>query len=71
MPVVTFLEHYDWNGRHIIPFCTSEGSGLGKSVSALKEICSGATVSEGGSFIGSQVRDSESQIVLWAKSSLK
>lgn len=71
MPVVAFLEHYDWKGKHIVPFCTSEGSGLGNSVSVLKEICSGATVADGGAFIGSQVRDCGSRIAAWAKSSLE
>ena len=28
MAVYTFLEHYDWQGKTIHPFCTNEGSGL-------------------------------------------
>ena len=28
MCVFTFLEHYNWTGKKIIPLCTNEGSGL-------------------------------------------
>ena len=31
----TFLESYDFSGKKIIPFCTSGGSGVGRSDSAL------------------------------------
>lgn len=70
MPVVTFLEHFDWSGKRIIPFCTNEGSGLGNSIADMKKICIGADIDSGGSFIGSQVRNSEEKIITWAKSRL-
>lgn len=31
----TFLESYDFSGKKIIPFCTSGGSGVGRSDTAL------------------------------------
>lgn len=31
MQVFTFLEHFDFNGKTICPFCTHEGSGIGRS----------------------------------------
>ena len=31
-PVKTFLSEYDFSGKTIIPFCTHEGSALGRSV---------------------------------------
>ncbi len=68
MAVVTFLEHLDWKGKRIIPFCTSEGSGLGNSVADMKKICPDADIESGGAFIGSQVRESEEKISAWAKS---
>ena len=37
----TFLESYDFSGKTIIPFCTSGGSGLGKSDTALHKDVSG------------------------------
>ena len=66
MPVVTFLEHMDWKGKKIIPFNTSEGSGLGKSVDRIREICSGATVEDGLALKGSAVDDKEAEISAWA-----
>ena len=35
----TFLESYDFAGKTIIPFATSGGSGLGKTVEVLKPLC--------------------------------
>ena len=67
MPVVTFLEHMDWNGKRIIPFNTSEGSGLGQSVDKIREICTGTEVDDGYALKGSQVDDLEEQIAFWAK----
>lgn len=71
MPVVTCLEHLDWTGKHIIPFCTNEGSGVGDSVNAIRDICHGADIEEGVSFRGSEVRKSEKEISNWARKMLK
>ena len=38
-PVFNFLGHYDWSGKKIIPFVTSSGSGLGRSVDDIRKIC--------------------------------
>ena len=35
----TFLESYDFSSKTIVPFCTSGGSGLGKTEDVLKAIC--------------------------------
>ncbi len=72
MPMVlfTFLEHYDWTGKRMIPFCTNEGSGIGDSVRDIKKICKGADVDSGTSFTGSRVSSSEDKIAEWAKSKL-
>ncbi len=37
----TFLENYDFSGKKIIPFCTSGGSGVGRSDTALHKDVSG------------------------------
>ena len=34
----TFLESYDFSGKTIAPFCTSGGSGLGKTEESLKSL---------------------------------
>ena len=70
MPVVSFLEHYNWNGKRIIPFCTSGGGGLGKSVTDLEKICVGAEVAKGGHVPGHKVEKSEKKIADWAKKTL-
>ena len=43
----TFLESYDFTNKHIYPFCTHEGSGLGKSISDLNKICPNAIIHQG------------------------
>lgn len=37
--IQTFLESYDFDGKTVIPFATSGGSGMGKTDSILKESC--------------------------------
>ena len=43
----TFLESYDLKGKTVIPFCTSGGYPITKSVGILKASAPGATVTEG------------------------
>lgn len=43
----TFLESYDFTGKTVIPFATSGGSGMGKTVSVLKKICPTAEWKDG------------------------
>lgn len=70
-PVFTFLEHYDWSGKRVIPFVTSGGGGFGKSIEDIKKICVGADIVESdGQFKGHEVSSSEEQIAAWAKSVL-
>lgn len=38
MPMFTFLEHYDFNNKKVIPFCTHEGSQMGRSEKDIKDI---------------------------------
>ena len=47
-PVVrTFLESYDLSGKTIMPFCTSGSSGIGASLSKIRELAPDSTVTEG------------------------
>ena len=39
--IETFLESYDFSGKTILPFCTSGGSGVGRSDTALRKNVSG------------------------------
>ena len=43
----TFLESYDFSGKTIIPFATSGGSGIGKTVDVLKTVCPDADIKNG------------------------
>lgn len=69
MPVLTFVEHYDWKGKRIIPFVTSGGSGFGRSLKDLAASVKGAVIdTEGLAVLGTQVEKSKDQIQKWAKS---
>lgn len=43
----TFLEAYDFEGKTIVPFATSGGSGLGKAPVRMQEIAKGSVVRQG------------------------
>lgn len=44
MTLYTFIEAHDWSGKTVIPFCTHEGSGAGRTFSTLKSAMKGADV---------------------------
>lgn len=67
MAVFTFLEHFDFSGKTIRPFCTHEGSGLGSSVKDIKRLCPGAEVKTGLAIRGSSVDRSKEAIEWWLK----
>ena len=71
MPVWTFLEEKDSTNKKVLPFCTNEGSGLGKSESDIKKITSGAKVLKGLSINGSEVNNSEGKIRKWLEEVLE
>ena len=66
MCVFTFMEHYDWTGKKIVPLCTHEGSGLANCEADLKKYCVGAEVLPGLAVRGHQAADSEETIAAWA-----
>ena len=70
MPVCTFLEHYDWSGKTICPFCTNEGSGMGSSERDLKKVCAGATVEKSLSIHGAEAVQSRDRVETWVKSAV-
>lgn len=65
MAVFTFLEKYDLSGVTIKPFCTHEGSGMGKSEKDIQRLCPGAKVEKGLAIIGCQVENSKKDIEKW------
>ena len=71
MAMFTFLEHYDLQGKRILPFCTHEGSGMGNSECDLKRICVGAKIEEGLAVRGCEATRSEAKVSAWAKKAIK
>ncbi len=70
MPVFTFLERYDFSGKTILPFCTHEGSGMGRSEKDIQSVCSRATILKGLPIQGSYVKSAENVITEWLKNTI-
>lgn len=69
MPVWTFLEEYDFSGKTILPLCTHEGSGMGRSEADIGRLCPGAEVKKGLPLQGGSVRGSKAAIAAWLRQS--
>lgn len=65
MCVFTFLEHLDFSGKTIKPFCTHEGSGMGSSESDIKRLCPGAKIEKGLAIHGSRLSGTKAQFEKW------
>jgi len=65
MPVFTFLEENDLSGKTIVPFCTHEGSGMGRSVTDIKKMCPRSTVLNGLAIRGGEAKNSLKEIEEW------
>lgn len=65
MAVFTFLEHYDFSGKTILPLCTNEGSGMGNSERDIKKTCPNAEVKPGLAITGSSVGHADRAIEQW------
>ena len=58
----TFLESYDFSGKTLVPFATSGGSGMGKTVDELRKLCPNADWKAGKLFSGV----SDQALAAWA-----
>ena len=65
MAVFTFLEHFDFNGKIIRPFCTHEGSGMGSSMTDIQKLCPGAKVEKGIALRGGSVENAQRALEEW------
>lgn len=65
MCVFTFLERFDFAGKTIYPFCTHEGSGMGRSEGDIKRLCPGAEVKTGLALHGGSVWNAKTEIENW------
>ena len=61
--ISTFLETYDFDGKTIVPFCTSGNSSIGSSADNLEALKQDATWLEGQRFSGPASRETVSQWV--------
>ena len=64
----TFFSKYDLNGKTVIPFTTHEGSGLGNCVEDVKKAYPNATVLDGFSMYGHDVREGKGRVEKWLSS---
>ena len=68
MLIYSFLEDYDWEGKTLVPFCTSGGSGFGRSLDKLPDSAPGADILEGLHVSGSRVDGASEEISSWIDS---
>lgn len=61
MPLHTFIDRHNWQGKTVIPFCTHEGSGLGSTESIMAKACKGATLLKGHAIQGSVAQNQQSK----------
>ena len=66
-PVRTFLSEYDFSGKTIVPFCTHEGSGLGRSVTDITKLCPKSILLDGIVIRGSIVKTAQSKVSEWLR----
>ena len=67
MAVATFLEHYDFTGKTILPLCTNEGSGMGGSERTIRQCAPGVALKKGLSVLGSNAASSGESVKRWLK----
>ena len=65
MPVFTFLEKRDPVGKTIVPFCTHEGSELGRSVADIRKTCPKSKVLDGLAIRGGDVKNAKDELAGW------
>ena len=65
MLIYSFLETYEWEGKALVPFCTSGGSGFGRSLDKLPDSAPGAMIMEGLHVSGSRVDGASEEISSW------
>jgi len=67
MAVYTFLEHYNFTGKTVHPFCTHEDSGLSHTVQDIQKAAPGAAVTDGLAIRGSDVENAGRMIENWVR----
>lgn len=63
--MLTFIEEYDFSGKTVIPFCTYQDSGIGRSVQDLGKTLPDSTILESFSVRQAGINDAEDDIKQW------
>ena len=66
-PVSSFLSSYNFEGKTIVPFSTTEGSGLGTIESDIKKRYPKANILKGLSITGSKAAEAKPSVSAWLK----
>jgi flavodoxin len=67
MPVATFSSEYDFSRKTIVPFCTHEGSRLGRSVTDITKLCPQSTILDGLAVRGRDVKNAQNEVSEWLR----
>lgn len=67
MAMFTFLEKHNLSGKKVIPFCTHEGSALGRSEGDIASLCPGAVLTKGLAVRGSVVKGAQADVDRWIR----
>lgn len=67
MPVISFLQGANLSGKKIVPFCTNEGGGMGRSEKDLAKVCPDAAILPGLAIIGWMAASSDETLKAWLK----
>jgi flavodoxin len=62
-----FLSEYDFSGKTIVPFCTHEGSGLGRSATDISKLCPKSTLLDGVAIRGRDVKTAQNKVSEWLR----
>lgn len=65
MAVFTFLESQNLSGKTILPFCTHEGSGMGRSEADIRKLCPNSDIRRGLAIHGSAVSEADAAVKAW------
>lgn len=63
----SFLKEHDLTGKTVIPFCTHDGYGAGRSYSTIAELCPGAEVLDGLAIEANDVPGAQDTVKQWVE----
>jgi len=66
-PVSSFLSEYDFSTKTIVPFCTHLGSGQGRTISAITELCPQSKILKGIAIRGDAVKGAKKDVSEWLR----